>query len=102
MQAIEEKHLIHYRVEAGVGIIEMDDPPANTYPYEMMQQLDSAILKAQMDEDAHVIVFAARATNSFLLGRASRCSRRPTRRSNTTFACTQTKPGAVSNKRQGS
>jgi len=28
MQAIEEKHLVHYEVEAGMGITEMDDPPA--------------------------------------------------------------------------
>ena len=58
MQAVEQKQLIHYRVEAGVAIIEMDDPPANTYTYEMMQQIDTAILQARMDENAHVIVVA--------------------------------------------
>ena len=31
MQAVEQKQLINYRVETGVAIIEMDDPPANTY-----------------------------------------------------------------------
>ena len=37
-QAIEQKELLHYRVENGVAILEMDDPPANTYTYEMMRQ----------------------------------------------------------------
>ena len=39
-----------YRVEEGVAVVEMDDPPANTYTYEMMLQLDAAILKARMDD----------------------------------------------------
>ena len=53
---IATKELVKYRVEEGVAILEMDDPPANTYTYEMMQQLDSAILKARMDENVHVIM----------------------------------------------
>jgi enoyl-CoA hydratase/carnithine racemase len=31
-------------------LITLNDPPANTYSYEMMQQLDRAILEARMDE----------------------------------------------------
>jgi len=54
--AAGQKELIHYRVEGGLGIVEMDDPPANTYSYEMMRQLDEAILSARMDEGVHVIV----------------------------------------------
>ena len=42
--ATETKQLINYRVNDGVAVIEMNDPPANTYTYEMNQQLDSAIL----------------------------------------------------------
>jgi hypothetical protein len=30
----------------------MCDPPANTYTYEMNLQMDAAILKARMDNDA--------------------------------------------------
>jgi enoyl-CoA hydratase/carnithine racemase len=54
--SIASKELIKYRVEDGIAIFEMDDPPANTYSYDMMQQLDSAILKARMDESVHVVV----------------------------------------------
>ena len=50
------KQLIQYRTDGGVAVITMDDPPANTYTYEMNRQLDDAILKARMDNDVHVIV----------------------------------------------
>ncbi len=66
--AVEPKQLIHYSVEAGVGIIEMDDPPANTYSYEMMQQLDAAILRARMDETVHVIVLRGAGEKFFCAG----------------------------------
>src|ERR1700682_1097344 len=52
------KQLVNYRVDGGVAVIEMNDPPANTYTYEMNRQLDEAILKARMDNDVHVIVRA--------------------------------------------
>lgn len=51
-----EKKLIQYEVRDGVAIVQMDDPPANTYTYEMMRQLDEAILEARFDEAVHVIV----------------------------------------------
>src|SRR5260370_17509045 len=50
------KQLINYRTDAGVAVIEMNDPPANTYTYEMNRHLDEAILKARMDNDVHVVV----------------------------------------------
>jgi enoyl-CoA hydratase len=68
MQAVEQKQLIHYGVEGGVAIIEMDDPPANTYTYEMMQQIDTAILQARMDENAHVIVLRGKGEKFFSAG----------------------------------
>src|SRR5216683_874225 len=49
-------NLIDYRVEKGVAIFELNDPPANTYTYEMNRELDDCILKARMDDDVHVIV----------------------------------------------
>src|SRR5438105_1303590 len=52
----EKKALVHYMVESGVALIELDDPPANTYTYEMMHQLDEAILRARFDDTAHVMV----------------------------------------------
>src|ERR1700726_1181010 len=68
MQAVEQKPLINYSVESGVAIIEMDDPPANTYTFEMMQQIDTAILKARMDENAHVIVVRGKGDKFFSAG----------------------------------
>src|SRR2546422_11214340 len=53
---VEQKTLVRYRVEAGLGIVELDDPPANTYTHEMMRQLDAAILQARFDDNVHVIV----------------------------------------------
>jgi enoyl-CoA hydratase/carnithine racemase len=49
------KALVNYRVENGVAVIEMNDPPANTYTYEMNRQFDEASSKG-MDNDAYVIV----------------------------------------------
>jgi len=66
--AVEQKQLVNYRVENGIGIIEMDDPPANTYTYEMMQQLDAAILRARMDEGVHVIVMRGAGEKFFSAG----------------------------------
>lgn len=62
------KKLVHYRVEDGLAILEMDDPPANTYTYEMMRDLDEAILRARMDEAAHVIVLRGAGEKFFSAG----------------------------------
>jgi enoyl-CoA hydratase/carnithine racemase len=62
------KPLVHYRNEGGIGIITMDDPPANTYTYEMNRQLDEAILKARMDNDVHVMVLTGAGDKFFSAG----------------------------------
>ena len=67
-QAVEKKELIHYRVEEGMAILEMDDPPANTYTHEMMRQLDEAILEARMDESVYVIVLRGAGQKFFSAG----------------------------------
>src|SRR2546422_8848213 len=65
---VEQKTLVRYRVETGLGILELDDPPANTYTYEMMRQLDEAILQARFDDNVHVIVLRAHAAKLFSAG----------------------------------
>ena len=65
---IATKEVVKYRIEEGVAILEMDDPPANTYTYEMMQQLDAAILKARMDENVHVIILRGAGEKFFSAG----------------------------------
>ncbi len=62
------KTLIQYHAEDGLAIIELDDPPANTYTYEMMRQLDDAILKARFDDDVHVIVIRGHGDKFFSAG----------------------------------
>ena len=39
----------------GVVVLELRNPPANTYSYEMMRELDAHVLDARMDESVHVI-----------------------------------------------
>jgi enoyl-CoA hydratase len=60
--------VIQYRADNGIAVIEMDDPPANTYTYAMMRQLDEAILKARFDDSAHVIVLRGRGDRFFSAG----------------------------------
>ncbi len=64
----EATRLIQYRTDAGVAIITMDDPPANTYTYEMMRQLDEAILRARMDNDVYVLVLTGAGDKFFSAG----------------------------------
>ena len=65
---VEQKQLIKYENDGGLAIIQMDDAPANTYTYEMMQQLDTAILRARMDESVHVIVLRGAGEKFFSAG----------------------------------
>lgn len=65
---VAHKTLVHYMVEAGVAIIELDDPPANTYTFEMMRQLDEAILRARFDDTAHVLVLRGHGEKFFSAG----------------------------------
>ena len=68
-QVIEQtKTLIDFTVQDGVGVIALNDPPANTYTYEMMLQLDAAILKARMDDSVHVIVLRGAGDKFFSAG----------------------------------
>ncbi|HEV2883290.1 MAG TPA: enoyl-CoA hydratase/isomerase family protein [Pyrinomonadaceae bacterium] len=60
--------LVQYRVENGVGVLTLNDPPANTYSYDMMQALDRAILQARMDESVQVIVITGNGEKFFCAG----------------------------------
>jgi enoyl-CoA hydratase/carnithine racemase len=52
----------------GVLTITLDDPPANTYSYEMMRELDDAILAARLDASVHVIVITGAGEKFFCAG----------------------------------
>jgi enoyl-CoA hydratase/carnithine racemase len=67
-QAKERSDLVQYRVEDGIAFLTLNDPPANTYSYDMMQALDRAILAARMDESAQVIVITGNGEKFFCAG----------------------------------
>jgi len=60
--------LVDYRVTDGVAWLTLDAPPANTYSYEMMQELDRAVLDARMDDDVHVLVLSGAGEKFFCAG----------------------------------
>jgi len=64
----EVKQLVQYQAEQGIAIITMNDPPANTYSYEMNRQLDDAILQARMDNDVYVILLTGAGEKFFCAG----------------------------------
>lgn len=66
--ATETKTLVNYRVEDGIAVIELNDPPANTYTYEMNRQLDECILKARMDNDVYVLLLTGAGDKFFSAG----------------------------------
>ena len=60
--------LVQYRSENGIAFLTLNDPPANTYSYDMMQQIDACILTARMDEAVQVIVLTGSGEKFFCAG----------------------------------
>jgi len=67
-RATESRKLVGYQTQDGVCVLTLSDPPANTYSYEMMQQLDARILEARMDESVQVIVITGSGEKFFCAG----------------------------------
>jgi enoyl-CoA hydratase len=57
-----------YSVDGGIATLTLREPPANTYSYEMMQELDAAILRARMDDTVHVLVLCGDGDKFFCAG----------------------------------
>ena len=64
----ETTRLVQYKAENGVAVLTLNDPPANTYTYEMMQELDRSILNARMDESVQVILITGNGEKFFSAG----------------------------------
>jgi Enoyl-CoA hydratase/carnithine racemase len=64
----EDRALVEYSVDNSVAVLTLNDPPANTYSYQMMQHLDRAILAARMDDDVQVIVITGKGDKFFCAG----------------------------------
>ena len=58
----------NYSIADGIATIELNDPPANTYSYDMMLEIDSAVLAARMDPNVHVIVLRGAGEKFFCAG----------------------------------
>jgi enoyl-CoA hydratase len=63
-----EARLVDYELKDGIAIITLNDPPANTYTYEMNRQLDECILTARMEDDAHIIMLRGEGEKFFSAG----------------------------------
>ena len=61
-------NLVEYLVSDGIAVLTLNDPPANTYSYEMMRELDDAILKARFDADVHVLLVTGKGEKFFCAG----------------------------------
>ncbi len=68
LRPLDGKHVINYSKADRVALIELCDPPANTYTHEMMRQLDEAILDARFDATVEVIVLIGAGEKFFSAG----------------------------------
>lgn len=60
--------LVDYQAVQGLAILTLNNPPANTYSFEMMQALDAAVVRARFDESVHVIVLTGAGDKFFCAG----------------------------------
>jgi enoyl-CoA hydratase/carnithine racemase len=60
--------LVNASKHDGVMVLELSNPPANTYSYEMMRELDAHILTARFDPAVHVIVLTGAGDKFFCAG----------------------------------
>jgi enoyl-CoA hydratase/carnithine racemase len=60
--------LVDYRAKEGVAVIELCNPPMNCFTFEMMHELDEAILRARFDDEVHAIVLCGAGEKVFCAG----------------------------------
>jgi enoyl-CoA hydratase len=60
--------LVDYRAKDGVAVIELCNPPMNCFTFEMMHELDEAILRARFDDAVHAIVLRGAGEKVFCAG----------------------------------
>ena len=59
---------VSYAASSGVALITLTNSPANGYSYEMMRDLDEAVLRARFDETVFSIVLAGAGEKFFCAG----------------------------------
>ena len=60
--------LVNGSKHGGVMVLELSNPPANTYSYEMMRQLDAHVLDARFDPAVHVLLITGAGEKFFCAG----------------------------------
>ena len=60
--------LVNASKHEGVMVLELRNPPANTYSYEMMRELDSHVLEARFDSTVHVLLIIGAGDKFFCAG----------------------------------
>src|SRR3989440_9773213 len=60
--------LVNASKHEGVMVLELTNPPANTYSYEMMKQLDAHVLDARFDAAVHVVMITGAGDKFFCAG----------------------------------
>jgi len=64
----DEHTRVPYSREGHVAVLTLSDPPANCYSYELMKDLDAAIMKARFDDEVDVIVLRGEGERFFCAG----------------------------------
>jgi enoyl-CoA hydratase len=59
---------VTYAAEGSVALLTLTNPPANGYSYEMMRDLDEAVLRARFDDAVQVVVLAGQGEKFFCAG----------------------------------
>ncbi|MEM8713293.1 MAG: enoyl-CoA hydratase-related protein [Planctomycetota bacterium] len=59
---------VRYAAADGVALLTLTNAPANGYSYEMMRDLDEAVLRARFDADVYVVVIAGEGEKFFCAG----------------------------------
>ena len=60
--------LVNASKQDGVMVLELNAPPANTYSYEMMRELDTHVLEARFDAAVHVVMLTGAGEKFFCAG----------------------------------
>jgi enoyl-CoA hydratase/carnithine racemase len=63
-----DNQFVRYEKDGAIAVLTLDDPPANTYSYEMMQALDAHVLAARMDREVQVILLTGAGEKFFCAG----------------------------------
>lgn len=62
------EELVRTTTQDGIAILEINNPPANTYNFELLRQFDAAILQARLDANVHALVLRGAGEKFFSAG----------------------------------